>query len=256
MAKYKVGITEAGDAGIDLSWAKKLDAVDGAVLVTKNINSDFIKKVLEHRSKLIVHVTCTGYGGTVLEPHVPTSRLQRCAATDMVLRGFPRERVVIRVDPIIPTEKGLERALDTIEAFMKEGFNRFRISVIDMYPHARDRFKNAGLPLPYGETGFSPDKEQLADVDEMIREAREYWASFGRDPARLRIESCAEPGLREPIPCGCISSFDLALLGLDTSDVDSVGPQRPKCMCYSGKTELLAHKQRCPHGCLYCYWRD
>ena len=49
---------------------------------------------------------------------------------------------------------------------------------------------------------------------------------------------------------------NLALLGLDTSDVDSVGPQRPKCMCYSGKTELLAHKQRCPHGCLYCYWRD
>ena len=253
MAKYKIGITEAGDAGIDLSWAGKLSSVDGAILVTKNINSDFIKKVLEHRSKLIVHVTCTGYGGTVLEPHVPTPRLQRCAATDMVLRGFPRERVVIRVDPIIPTEKGLERALDTI---MKEGFNRFRISVIDMYPHARDRFKNAGLPLPYGETGFFPDKEQLADVDEMIREAREYWASFSRDPARLRIESCAEPGLRETIPCGCVSSFDLALLGLDTSDVDSVGPQRPKCMCYSGKTELLAHKQRCPHGCLYCYWRD
>ena len=256
MAKYKIGITEAGDAGIDLSWAGKLSSVDGAILVTKNINSDFIKKVLEHRSKLIVHVTCTGYGGTVLEPHVPTPRLQRCAATDMVLRGFPRERVVIRVDPIIPTEKGLERALDTIEAFMKEGFNRFRISVIDMYPHARDRFKNAGLPLPYGETGFFPDKEQLADVDEMIREAREYWASFGRDPARLRIESCAEPGLRETIPCGCVSSFDLALLGLDASGVDSVGPQRPKCMCYSGKTELLAHKQRCPHGCLYCYWRD
>lgn len=256
MAKYKIGITEAGDAGIDLSWANKLASVDGAILVTKNITPGFIKKVLENKNKLIVHVTCTGYGGTVLEPYVPASRLQRCAATDMVLRGFPREKVVIRVDPIIPTEKGLGRALDTIEAFMREGFNRFRVSIIDMYPHARDRFKDAKLPLPYGENGFSPDGEQLAAVDEMIREAREYWAELRRDPARLRIESCAEPGLREPIPCGCISSFDLALLGLETGDTDSVGPQRPKCMCYSGKTELLTHKQRCPHGCLYCYWKD
>ena len=27
-------------------------------------------------------------------------------------------------------------------------------------------------------------------------------------------------------------------------------------MCYAGKTELLKHKTRCPHGCLYCYWKD
>lgn len=24
----------------------------------------------------------------------------------------------------------------------------------------------------------------------------------------------------------------------------------------AGKTELLKHKTRCPHGCLYCYWKD
>lgn len=29
MPKYKIGITEAGDAGLDLSWANKLDTVDG-----------------------------------------------------------------------------------------------------------------------------------------------------------------------------------------------------------------------------------
>ena len=255
MAKYKVGITEAGDAGIDLSWAKKLDAVNGAVLVTKNVTSGFISKVLENPTKLIIHATCTGYGGTAVEPNVPAWQTQASAVQKMVLEGFPKERVVIWVDPIIPTERGLERALEVIEFFMSRGFARYRLSVIDMYKHAQERFKAAGLPLPYGDS-FFPSKEQLADVDEMIREAREYWASFGRDPARLRIESCAEPGLRETIPCGCVSSFDLALLGLDTSDVDSVGPQRPKCMCYSGKTELLAHKQRCPHGCLYCYWRD
>ena len=33
---YKIGITEAGDAGIDRSWANRLDEVDGAILITKN----------------------------------------------------------------------------------------------------------------------------------------------------------------------------------------------------------------------------
>ena len=31
MARYKIGITEAGDAGLDLSWADKLDTVDGVI---------------------------------------------------------------------------------------------------------------------------------------------------------------------------------------------------------------------------------
>lgn len=38
MAKYKIGITEAGDAGLDLSWVNKLDTVDGAVVITKCIS--------------------------------------------------------------------------------------------------------------------------------------------------------------------------------------------------------------------------
>lgn len=29
--KHKIGITEAGDAGLDRSWASKLDTVDGAI---------------------------------------------------------------------------------------------------------------------------------------------------------------------------------------------------------------------------------
>lgn len=41
MAKYKIGITEAGDAGIDLSWVDKLGAVDGAIVITKCVSVDF-----------------------------------------------------------------------------------------------------------------------------------------------------------------------------------------------------------------------
>ena len=246
MAKYRIGVTEAGDAGIDLSWVQKMGTVDGAVVITKQITHGFLDAVLDYQKKLIVHATLTGYGGSVLEPCVPTPDEQFEAVKALVDSGFSQEKIVIRVDPLIPTEKGLNKALKVIETCMDDGFRRYRVSVLDMYRHVRNRFRSIGLPLPYGENQFA-SREQLAEADAMLREAAAYWQGLGQQANGLRIESCAEPYLRYPIRCGCVSSHDLELLGLDASDAN--------CMCYSGMVELLSHKHPCSHGCLYCYWR-
>lgn len=257
--RYKIGVTEAGDAGLDLTWANKLDSVQGAVVITKAITPGFREAVLKHRDKLIVHATCTGYGGSVVEPKVPLAGQYLNSITSLVKDGFPCEKIVIRVDPIIPTEKGLERAQKIIEGFLSAGFPRFRISVIDMYPYVRERFKERGLPLPYGEGRFTPGRELLRDVDEMLMEVREFWSNGDliQLVPNIRIESCAEPGLKQATPCGCVSEYDLKLLGLE-SDVGYDGSAqgyRKGCMCYAGKTELLNHRHPCQHGCLYCYWK-
>lgn len=258
MAKYKIGITEAGDAGLDLSWKEKLGTVDGAVVITKCVSPAFYNAVLANKDRLIVHATITGYGHSVLEPNVPNPYDEFDAIMALVEGGFPKEKVVIRVDPIIPTPKGIDKAKKVITTFMDEGFSRFRVSIIDMYKHVKARFKEAGLPLPYGESGFVPNPKQARQVDEMLHEVTEYWqllVSQGVFSDKLRIECCAEPSLKNAVHCGCISAYDLTLLGLsEDTEVDNAGYQRPACMCYSGKTELLNHKQRCTHGCLYCYW--
>lgn len=139
--RYKIGATEAGDAGLDLTWVKNLDRVHGAVVITKNITPAFYEAALKYRNKLVIHTTCTGYGGSVVEPRVPEVKQFFNSVVALVKDGFPKEKIVIRVDPIIPTEKGLERAQRVIEVFLQEGFSRFRISVIDMYPHVRERFR-------------------------------------------------------------------------------------------------------------------
>lgn len=72
MALYKIGITEARDAGVDLSWVEKLDSVNSAVLITKCVSPGFFDAALENRDKLVVHATITGYGHSILEPNVPT----------------------------------------------------------------------------------------------------------------------------------------------------------------------------------------
>lgn len=258
MSKYKIGVTEAGDAGLDLSWVGKLRTVDGAILITKCVSPDFYDAVMANRDGFIIHATFTGYGGSVLEPGVPDTYDEFGAIMALVKDGFSKSRMVIRVDPIIPTPKGIMTAFKVIKTFMDVGFSRFRVSIIDMYPHVRKRFKQLGLPLPYGESGFQPSQEQIAAVDEMLKNVAEYWYSLGNRELfgdELRIESCAEPGLKNVIQCGCVSAYDLKLLGLNEDDSDNCGYQRPKCMCYSGKTELLKNKKRCHHGCLYCYWK-
>lgn len=247
MPKYKIGITEAGDAGIDLSWEYKLGTVDGAILITKDVNKDFIEAVMRNRDKVIVHATCTGYGGTIIEPNVPNFENNFSNIRELISYGFPKDRIVIRVDPIIPTEKGIYRAKTIIGIAIRDlDIFRFRVSIIDLYNHVKKRFKSNGIPLPFDKY---PSPKQISDVNSMISDIYDKYSYLP-----LRIESCAEPKLTHCIKCGCISDYDLKLLGLSDENGTYSGFQRKNCMCYDGKIELLSHKNQCKHGCLYCYW--
>lgn len=253
MSKYKIGITEAGDAGLDLTWEGKLPFVDGTILITKNPRPQFLAAVMRNQEKIILHITITGYGGTAIEPNVPIFIDTFHYLKDLVRAGFPQNKIVIRVDPIIPTDKGIQKAFDMMAGSIDEGFTRFRVSIIDMYPHVRERFIASRLPLPYGDKGFLPSISQSKAVDKMLKSLNEYAKEKDH---QIRIETCAEPRLKNAIQQGCISSYDLNLLGLaEDADNDNVGFQRKNCLCYFGKTELLANKERCPHQCLYCYWK-
>ena len=152
---------------------------------------------------------------------------------------------MIRVDPVIPTDYGIKVCYYVFNKFAECGFNRFRVSIVDMYPHVRDRFLENGLKPLYGDK-FSPDRFLVSSVSELFGKVKSKFPD-------IRIEACAEPFLKNVVHCGCVSSFDLDLLGL-SCDSDSLGFQRKGCLCYSGKVELLNNKKQCSHGCLYCYW--
>lgn len=245
----RIGITERGDAGIDLTWVEKLGSVDGAVIITKNLTPACINAILAYQDKLILHATCTGYGGTVLEPNVPEYHKQIDQVAELIKHGFPIERVVLRIDPIIPTEEGIATAQQVLDYGMETlpGLSRVRISLLDMYPHVRRRFEEAGVPLPYGDN-FGPGGKRANLVNDWVGKNRE------RYPA-LCFESCCESMLHRCEPIGCVSQKDLSLLGLRYND-DRTGFQRAGCLCLSCKHELLENKKQCPHKCLYCYWQQ
>lgn len=43
----RIGITEHGDAGINLAWLSKIDSVDGMILITKNLTEQFAESVID-----------------------------------------------------------------------------------------------------------------------------------------------------------------------------------------------------------------
>lgn len=245
----KIGITERGDASVNYRWIDHMDEVNGAILITKNITDEFIEKVVPFKDKVIVHATCTGYGGTVLEPNVPSYMKQLAQAQKLVDAGFPMHHMVIRVDPIIPTDKGIRLAQTVIRAANESyGFWRFRVSVIDMYPYIRKRFVDNGLPLPYGEDQMTASPKQFAAVDEMLDDLLESH--------RIRIESCAEKNLNAPMWTGCVSDYDARILGISLPERGYIWPnRRVGCKCLPEKTELLNTCHPCKHNCLYCYWK-
>ena len=75
------------------------------------------------------------------------------------------------------------------------------------------------------------------------------------------FETCAEMYLSQYANCfegsGCVGKKDLEIMGLEIPNNLLKNMQNRKgCHCLSCKTELLSCKNRCPHQCLYCYWKD
>lgn len=277
MSDLKIGITENGDASIDYTWEQKAPDMDMMVLITKNVTDEFIKRVLPYRNKVILHATCTGYGGTVIEPNVPEYTKQLEQVRKLIAYGFPAEQIVIRIDPIIPTVKGcnhFEKIVENIHMDVK----RFRISVIDNYNHVKDRFKVADLPVLF-DGAFQASDEDFARVDRSISRLKFRFPD-------LIFESCAEPKLNKTEKIGCVSKKDKELLGLPSENKIINKNSRFGCLC-EPKTELLpynhcyycAKNQKvvnrndgceicdnckncknvqiygCSNMCLYCYWK-
>lgn len=222
----KIGVTERGDPALDHDWVPWVRDGNPTVLITKNCAT--VEKMLNDilSPNIIVHCNITGWGGTKLEPYVPPAE-ETLKSYKSLSGKYGADRIVLRIDPIVPSVEGFNRAA----SINSNKIGRVRISFLDAYPHVRIKFKELGWFI---HEGFHAPED--------IR--REMWEALGKP------EVCAEPGLPST---GCLSAIDCELLGVKPSI--ALKGQRPLCMCLANKFELLTKKEPCPHGCIYCYWK-
>ena len=276
----KIGITERGDGGLDLSWEKKIDTVDGVLVVTKCPGrKELHEALLRHKNKCLLHATITGNGGSYWEPNVPNGIDSVNSLWHLMQAGFPADRIILRCDPVIPRKAELDFTRSMLWHFCnmnldlkKRGqpmIRRIRMSILDNYPHVRERCIAHGKPVLY-DGCFSPS---YSDCYAVLRMLRGVFGAAG-NPGDYEITTCAEPMLvnayqsltpaeKAELPviseAGCVDIKELKLLGIADDRIDESlrnRQNRQHCRCLAAKTELLSNRQQCPHQCLYCYWKQ
>lgn len=246
--KNLIGITERGDAALDTSWKDWVfEQKRPAILISKDSAKLFneitkMSNAYGFLPNIIVHCTITGFGGTKIEPNVPTADVSLEWYSKFVsLLG--KDRVVLRCDPVIPTEKCAAFAATTVMS--KALGTRIRFSFLDLYHHVKQRFLDAGVDID--KLGIK-DGSLHADLDHRL-ELVQLMKRHVADPSLLL--ACGEPGIQnEP----CVSKRDCDILGVEL--MQSSHSQRFACHCAANKTELLKTKGQCKHRCLYCYWKN
>ena len=236
-----IGITETSEVSFNLDVFDRL--YDGNIIITKRLTNALIEKLVEHKDKIILHLTCTGWGNTELEPFVPTLETTRKKFGQLLEKGFPIEQCVLRIDPVIPTKRGFEKMCAVVRMFSDTGIKRVRFSVLDMYDHVKKRFKEADIVLPC-ETFHAPLEQRMKYYNVLVGLGKKYG---------FEVEACAEPGIES---VSCLSQKDIDILGL-TDKITLIGNkgQRSNCSCPSNKQELIkdGFKKKCGNACKYCY---
>ena len=248
----KIGITESGEISFNLEAFDRL--YDGNIIITKRLTDKLIEKLVEHRDKCILHLTCTGFGGSKIEPLSPKPIQSSSMLRKLIELGFPVSHVVLRIDPIVPTDTGMETAKGVLEAFKGIGVERVRISFLDMYKHVQKRFTDNGIDIPKEYYDVGDVVQFHADLDvrkQCVADLQKYATKLGYG----MLEACGEPGIES---ISCLSQKDIDILGL-TDKVELIGNkgQRKSCGCPANKTELLkvGRPHRCENACLYCFWK-
>lgn len=247
----QIGITERGDASQDMSWVSKLSLVNGVILITKYLTDNFLNTVIGLYPKypnMLIHATCTGWGKSPIEPNAPRYDVQIQQLVKLIQMGFPADHTVLRIDPIWPTNNGIQRAVTVIketEKYSELSNIRIRFSVLDQYPHVKTRFQNAGYPVLHNGS-FQAPGIWMKQISTALSSTGHFF------------ECCAEPNItgRNIKHQGCISETELELFNLPITEQNQNPQNRRGCLCLSCKKELLSNRKPCPMNCIYCYWKN
>jgi len=248
-----IGITEQGDAALDFNWTWQMKNLDGAIIISKGFNKKLEDELLKYKNKVIYHASCTGLGGTNIEPNIPIFTEKLNHITSLIHRGFDPSHIVIRIDPLMPKAwieeinkvnniNYIQNIKDILVYAKKLNIKRIRWSYFDPYKHALDRFKKLNYQFANSDPYWIPDYNNEIQLDKL---------DFS-----FEYEVCSELYVPHYMMLGCISGKDVEILKLNKFNYKPIGKhQRPGCLCLSCKQELLNSPKQCAYGCAYCYWK-
>lgn len=247
---YKIGITEQGDPSLAVGkWTMELQNVHLGIIVTKNLTDEMIDALLANRGRVILHHVITGYGGSVLEPNVYDVDTSFKLLGKLLNSGFPTGQVVLRVDPIIPSTKGIETFRSVIRKTSKSSklvakVKRCRIGMIRATDDCLNRMFALHPPMKERLSCLCRDRMAPEDIyayrlNLVIKKLNERWRGH------IQFET-TDSVLTMSDHVDLVSKRDIAAMGWVNAPDDTVEIQ-----------EILGMgAQPCAIGCKYCYYPD
>ena len=180
----------------------------------RNLSSIELRRLLvQNKHRVILHYTVSGYGGTILEPKTKHPAVAYADLQSLIQEGFPVENIVLRIDPIIPSEKGFAAVEAVLEVFRTLNIKRCRYK-LHLHPkHLLTRQKWVqstlfiGSPYAseeYGKVFYSASPYHRQQLQNLLNKWR-WWYTFETcDKNDVYSSDDATP---------CISVTDLKILG-------------------------------------------
>lgn len=201
----------------------------------------------EDLRRVTVQVTVTGMGGTPWEPGVqkPEEALGDIALLHKYLTS---EQVSLRYDPIIPDVNDDPDDIRAVLSSAKDmGVSAVTTSVLDVYPHVRQRILLSGDVVASLPPSFQYARHlRYSILSSFVGIA----ASLG-----MKVRICCEDGYEGYQAAGCdwvLESMERVLGRHVVPDDLPKGTQRKSCGCPKFE-QILPYDPRCGCRCLYCY---
>ncbi len=258
--KIRVGIVQNGEPSVDYSWISKMEDVDFSILRVRNLTDEFVQAVLPHKHKLLLCVVCSGYGGTVVEPNVMDVQQQVFQLKRLLSMGFPKERVCLCVEPIIPTAKGIKNFVKVVEE-MHTFVSYCCINILKNTPLIQKRFAENKLPVLYGGEMYPPqsvwDKvdEVVADLSQqhnllfLCNKDNPLYCATRCEDADMRIVCSLFPDAHYIEKAPLLNSASYGYCKKFRLD-DSFGGS---CGLHNGCSTCVEHNTYgCVHSCIFC----
>ena len=215
------------------------------IIYTKgHLPTEVIDKAKVYKN-LAVEISITGWGGTWLEPRVGRPQ-QMINYFNKLVQVFGKNRIRLRIDPVIPTVEGVARASSI--ALMLYKPVKIITSMIQLYKGQEKIFTKLGIDM-----NKYTIKSGNALYPEKALAERWYKLLTNINPNLIGlVQFCGMPyEIEGAVHTGCIDDELLQAIGVTDYKKIAPGKQRPGCKCTIQKKQAIMGV--CNHGCKYCY---
>lgn len=225
------------------------DRVHTIVLWTKHPQNllfhNELRQKLESYDQILIHLTVTGMGGSILEKGIPPMEHALSKLSDLVNLVQDPRRIRFRFDPIVHLQLSDGSLYSNLHHFSKAAkaaadarIPAITISWMEAYDKVVRRLAKHGIrPISLSERQWNEEKDEVITIAQ----------SYG-----LKVIGCCVDGL--PMS-RCIDGDTLSDIHpklIKATTVKASG-QRKNCGCT--RSWDMGWYWPCPGGCVYCYAR-